>query len=312
MAKPDPEAVTASRNTVRWLRDRYGYQPIPSRMEGPNKAPIPPYRDFWEKRGPDSWVEDYETTNYQLMTGVCWGLIAIDVDGPSALDVWMNWRSTLPIPRTWEVISPSGGRHIWFSIAKTSSPVPSRWIWTDGGDHSAIELMGDRKLIVCPPSIHVKHKKPYQFIEGCSPLHIARPAEIPAWILDLPEARRKPEVIRPVLSVIPPTWTPRVGKSGFYNARDVIGVIPDKIAIAREWGVNVIDGGGPYLKCHSLGKTDSTPNASISRGTGLYTDFSTGERYTLFELGVRLGHFATWVECKIALAERFGAIPISA
>lgn len=310
MAKPDPEAVTASRNTVRWLRDRYGYQPIPSRMD--EKAPMVKFGDYWCQRGPDAWVEDYNTTNYQLMTGAHWGLVGIDVDGPSALDVWMSWRSSLNVPRTWEVASPSGGRHVWFSVPKTVKSIPSHWIWHDGGDHSAIEILGDRKLMTCPPSIHVKHGKPYQFVEGCSPLHIARPAEIPAWILTLPDVRRKPEVIRPVMSVIAPTWTPKVGNSAYYEAREVLSSIPDKLAVAREWGVKVCEGGGAYVRCHSLGKTDSTPNATISRSSGHFKDFSTGEAYTLFELGVRLGHFATWVECKIALAERFGAIPISA
>lgn len=310
MGQPDPDAVKASRAAVRLFRDRYGYQPIPSRMD--EKAPMVKYADYWCRRGPDEWVTGYNTTNYQLMTGAHWGLIGIDVDGPAALDVWLNWRSSLGIPRTWEVVSPSGGRHVWFGVPKGVTSIPSYWIWQDGCDHSAIEILGDRKLMTCPPSIHVKFGTPYQFVEGCSPIDIARPAEIPGWILTLPDVRRMTEVIRPVMSVIAPTWTPKVGNSARYDARDVLDSISDKISLAREWGVNVIDGSGPYLKCHSLGKTDSTPNATINRQTGSYRDFSTGESYTLFELGVRLGRFATWVECKIALGERYGTIPISA
>lgn len=299
--------VLASREWAKLYRHK-GFNAIPSRPD--DKRPFGLYAEFWESPYPADRFESYATANIQLVTGRRWGLIAIDLDGQEGIDHWA--RSYPRCPRTWITHSGGHGRHLWFTVPAEIKPVPSGRVWgvwepgVDGGKgawrkRAAIELIGDRKLLMVPPSIHPKTGRKYRFLAGSSPRDLAWPAPAPGWLLALPivSAPRPSVVIRP---------RPRassVSYPGRYDRDEVLDRIDDKVALAESWGLRVAGRANTsgWCPCHAIDRDDRTPSASIHEGSGTY--WEPGERsISLFDLAVRLGIYSDWREAVADLGSR--------
>jgi Bifunctional DNA primase/polymerase, N-terminal len=126
--------------------------------------------------------------NIGIRTGIASGLWVLDVDPP---DGEANIRrleaehGALPVTRT--VMTPSGGRHLWF---KYTRPVPL----SVGKIATNIDVRGDGGYIVAPPSLF--NGRVYAWSgDPQAPLAIA-----PDWLLDL--ARKRPTISERAVAAI--------------------------------------------------------------------------------------------------------------
>jgi hypothetical protein len=287
---------------------RLGYNPIPSRSNG--RGGLIPYAAFWDSPLPEEAMPAFRRTpNLQVMTGARWGLCGIDLDGPGSVAVWKAWKAEHGCPDTWTVRTGSGNYHLWFALPSWLPECPSRRagsdpLWTDGAKHSAIELLGEHGLLVAPPSLHHRTRKPYAWLPGRGPRDMSRPATVPAWVLSLPSTK-PPPVEQPLPPLRRRTAFARGGKH--YDWREVLAAIPDKVELVKGWGLRLaVDSpnAAGWIPCHAIGREDDNPSASFNRESGYYSEPFT-RRLCLFWVGVELGLFADWPEAVDAMGAEF-------
>lgn len=286
-----------------------GFNPLPSRTDA--SRPPMTYLHLWEKPASRSLFRRFpHATNIQVMCGVHWGLAVIDLDGPEALDAWDDYcRFRDPI-RTWEVGHGPAGKHVWFAVPDGVESLPKRTLWEiPGRKHVKIELLGDHSLAVAPPSVHRSGER-YAFLAGRSPLDLARPDPMPAWLVAL---ARVPAP-RPV--EIPASLSSRKGRAGReaplrYRRSDVLAAIPDPIGLAAGWGVRLAasrPNPSGWQRCHAIDRPDRDPSAAISvRGDYWDAPYGPGRSISLFDLSAALGVFPTWRDAVNGLGTIFGA-----
>jgi hypothetical protein len=300
---------------------RRGYNVVPS-SQFDNKRPVVPYAAFWETPIPDEVYGEHGLTgNFQVMTGRHWGLIVIDLDGREAIREWERWTADRGCPATWRSGHGNDGRHIWFSVDRdTTVDLSYRVVWGlwdetlrnglgDWRNHKRIDFLGDHRLVSAPPSVHSKSGEPYRFLKGPKPSTSDRPAMAPAWVLSLPDARPARPVWEPPPRPEGGTACHLVGGK-FVTFREVADAIPDKVALAREWGVRVVGGenSAGWHKARCIDREDRNPSAMVST-RGSYWESDWGRTtLDLFQLGVSLGHYADIYECKNDLAVKYGVV----
>lgn len=289
----------------RWAamyRER-GYNPLPSRPDA--KRPFVKYADTWEAAEPLPAAEfdRWGATSLQIMTGRRWRLLVIDLDGPEARERWAKMGRT---PQTWLTHSGGNGHHVWFTI-EPGPDLPKAFLWKGDGNHSAIERLCDRSLVMAPPSIHPKTGNRYRFLDQWhSPKRVAMPAPVPAWVLRL-EPITTALVPPPVQQIAhQPHRTPMRG-AGRYHRADVLAAIPDKAALAASWGLRLAGRPTPkgWVPCHAIGREDNRASAAIHRDTGTYVDRGTDLRLSLFDLAAQLGVYADGRDAITHLGESF-------
>lgn len=289
-----------------------GYNVLPSdprpHAEGGRKKPLCRFAGWWESPAPDDLFDRFPTTNIQLMTGRRWNLCVLDLDGAEAVrhvaEVWPK------LPRTWTSYHTGGGRssrHLWFRLPDGLPEKRKTLLWgVREGDgwkpHTAVELLCDRCLVMAPPSVHPVTRNSYGFERGLSPRDMVRPAVLPAWVWQIPSAEvERPQYVTPIQapSKRPPRWTFSV------DSRHLTGLITDKVALAVGWGLRLGRGGSNgWLYCHAVGREDRNPSAQFHAESGLY--WEPGRRpIGLFTLGVELGVYSDWRECRDDLASRY-------
>ncbi|WP_422923097.1 bifunctional DNA primase/polymerase [Singulisphaera sp. PoT] len=299
--------VALARNWATFYRQR-GFNPLPMRQDA--KRPLVRFARWWEEPAPADLFDQWETPSIQVMTGRRWRLLVIDLDGPEARD-WFLSRG-MPVPTTWSTHSGGDGLHLWFRLPNwLGRELPKAFLWKGEGEHSAVERLCDRSLIVAPPSIHPRTGERYRFSSKAqSPARLPMPAPCPKWILDLPPIQApRPPAATPAASFVPAKRQVDQAVVGRYQANDVLDAIGDKLSVAEGWGVRLASrsaNSAGWCQCHAIHREDRTPSASVSIETGRY--WEPGERsISLFELGVRLGVYGDWREAVADLGERFGA-----
>ncbi len=288
-----------------------GWNPLPSRSDrkGPAVAGYARYRDG--EPIPREWLEDWKQANVQVCLGVPWGLAVIDLDG-FGLFTWRAWVRRHGCPDTWTVRTGSGGTHFWFRLPSGISACPSRKVWgIPDGDHyrkhQFIELLGDKSLIIAPPSKHVDTGKAYRFVDGHGPRNLKRPAEIPQWVLDLPAIPRLETPKRPSPPLLAGSAIPLVGITTCSSDRNATMEMlepSDRMRIARAWGVRftgyVCSKG--WAECHAIGREDAHPSAGLNLQTGVYSEpFVTS--LSFLDVAVALGVARDWKEALHAIRE---------
>ena len=278
-----------------------GYQPLPSRMDA--KRPMCRFAEWWESEAPADLFDRFETTNIQIMTGRHWRLAVLDLDGREAIGHVKTWR---PLPRTWVTGTGGGGQHWWFSLPDGLEPKGKTILWQGAEKHSAIELLVDRCLVIAPPSIHPTTGAPYRFLDTRHwPFSMMFPAMLPQWLWEK-EAVRPDIPERPVLPVSPRTTPQRTGQRPDRGL--VLSAIPDKIALARSWGLRFarreMESGG-WVSVHDFNRDDVHPSARFNVNTGQF--WRPGELpMSLFDVGVALGAYRDWQEARDDLSVRYG------
>lgn len=299
----NPSDVALAAEYAEIYRSR-GLNPLPSRPDA--KRPLCRFADWWEEPAPADIFDRFPTTNIQVMTGRRWRLLVIDLDGPEAQAEWAKFGRA---PRTWITHSGGGGRHLWFRLpAEYPAPLPKAFLWKGDGEHSAIERLCDKSLVMAPPSIHPKTGERYRFLDrNHSPLRIGVPAECPTWVL-----RLKPIDLAPTVPVVPVRVhppAPRQPRPTFSLDRErILDSIPDKVGLVRSWGVRVAGRPSPkgWVPVHAIGRDDTNPSAAVHQESGSYVDLGSGLRLSLFDLGVQMGVYHDWRDAASDLEARYG------
>jgi hypothetical protein len=121
-----------------------------------------------------AWYARWPEANVGIVTGRVSGLAVIDVDerhgGASSLAETEIEHG--PLPRTPEVATGGGGRHLYF--AHPGGSMPSRVAIRPG-----IDVRGDGGCVVAPPSVHPSGRR-YVWAPGRAPDQ-APLAPVPAW-----------------------------------------------------------------------------------------------------------------------------------
>lgn len=312
---PKRASTEEHRKLVRgWVKEyrHRGYQPLPSApyvpwgepgqpAEPARKKPLVRYSQHWTStiEGDPFEKFDYDC-GIQVMTGCHWGLVVVDLDGQEAVDEWAELCRKHGKPRrTWEL--PSGsrtGKHVWFSLPRGLKRLETGPLWSatdaDGKwkKHAAIERLADNKLAVAPPSLHVVTGRRYYWYVGSDPTAITRPAMAPDWLLALPVIKPPADAPPPRPAVVPFAATAHRSRATWSQ---VLDAIPDKVAVARDWGLKFStdrENADGWVSCHAAGREDRNPSASFSPRSGRYWDTETGRSgISLFELGARMGLF---------------------
>ena len=276
---------------------KLGLTPLPSR-EDVKKPTLFTFSQYRTEAVPEAVYtpREWQTPNIQLLTGACvlghLRVLAVDLDGEEARRTFkrMCRLNGLSDKRFWITWSPSGGRHLYFSVPKGVDRVPTRMIWglatTYGRQgrpewvkHQEIKILGDGALVVAPPSIHVDHRTQqdrYQFQNGYGPKDFSRPMSAPSWLLDMPICQLPTNTIPPgvekgrgLVDDNPLDPLPSL---------DLIqdSISPDqKIDIARSWGLRFAFDSratNSWATCYSIDGEDQHPSACFHAGTGQYKD----------------------------------------
>lgn len=302
-----------------------GYQPLPS--DPSEKKPLCRFRDYWTAPAPDDLFDQFPSPNIQVICGCYWGLAVIDLDGEEALEEWETWPPLEKGKKPWISSCSADSRHLWFSIHKGRDKLSSGRLWgIPEGDgwkrHVAIERLADKKLVMAPPSRHPKKGKLYRFEHGYSPTDIKVPMLMPPWLLNKPFMKHPKDksdeqgigenlVVAPLRMVVGSCNDSLVQRLGITTS-DVLAAISDKASIACSWGLrfagNRADREG-WVSVHAVGREDRNPSASFHVDSGHYIEFRDGESLSFFDLGARLGAYATWQDCRADMARQCGLIP---
>ncbi len=275
-----------------------GLQPLPSSPT--EKKPLIRYADLWDKKAPDDLFERFPSSNLQIMAGIHWRLLVIDLDGEEAQRRWDRMGRH---PKTWVSHSGGNGIHLWFRLKEDCSiELPKAILWKGEGKHNMIERLCDRSLVVAPPSIHVKTGKRYRFLDKWhSPLGIGLPADCPVWVLRLQPIAMESVSCQAMSSterrVVIPT-SKQMDRNEVLRSIDIIG-------IARSWGIR-FDGKPTqkgWMPCHAYDRQDRTASAAIHRTAGIYVDKGSGLKLSFFDLAVAIAGFKDWREACEALAQ---------
>lgn len=324
-----------------------GYQPLPSRADG-RSPDLDSYADFWQEPFPKLSFDTQVTSNIQLMCGVRWNLIVVDLDG-IAIPAMTNIVSRHePLPETWQTHSPSGGVHLWFAPRPDQQSCTSGRIWglwdTAGGKdcnggwypHTGIEILGDKHLVTVPPS-H-RGDGAYRWVKGRSPREIAQPAVLPEWLDLMPRLPQRltgaaPAIPRAVAAsgeavavagAAPVSLTNGKWDKVRYSREEVIKAINRSramIGVAKGFGVRfaselVNDAG--WCACYARSNPgvpgrsggDEHPSASFCPATGVYMEHYDRQPISLFDLGVMAGFASDWRDVCNSLGVEYRATPM--
>lgn len=306
-----------------------GLIPLPSRSD--DKRPtMASYAEFRNSPVPDEIYTEahWRAHNVQIMTGAKTSgsrkLVVVDCDGELAHAAWLRiCKFHGYTPKTWLVKTGGGGFHYWFLLSQRIHECPTKQIWalwdtwgTDGNGawtkHAEVKILGDGALAVAPPSIHVETGRRYALsldISGERNI-FGEVSQCPSWLLSMPRAHlpRTAYDGSPKGGVGPPfSQTKNIKKCAYLGSesrRVVLDSIPDKQALAHDWGLRFA-GSKPnqhgWISCWAVERDGNRPSGSFHVETGVYFDFNTCESYSLLDLGVLLGHFADWRACLSSL-----------
>lgn len=118
-----------ARNTAVFLRVK-GKNPLPTR-EDAKRPMLDSYAQYWDIQAPASLFTPEgwpPTRNLQLVLGRAWRLLALDLDGPEAIEQLATMGP--PLPRTWVQHSGGGGQHCIFSLPPDyPDAMPKCFLW---------------------------------------------------------------------------------------------------------------------------------------------------------------------------------------
>ena len=294
--------------TSDWARHFFnlGYNPLPSRSDrkSPMLSGFARYRDGeriprqWIEKDPISGLDRWWGPNLQLCLGVSWKLMVVDLDGAASQVQWKTWTMRNKCQPTWTARTGGGGIHMYFKIPHECESLTSRILWkVESCSHSLIEILGDKRLVIAPPSIHVDSGLPYLWVPGRSPMEIERPPECPEWVRELTTI---PEpALSPTLQHLPDkrvvlASVMGMNYSGYGTVLDRLSS-DRKITLARGWGLRFArssPNSSGWISCHAIGREDIHPSASYHPESGVYWEHGRNS-ISFAALAVELGAFAS-------------------
>jgi hypothetical protein len=294
---------------ARWYAD-FGFNPLPACTHRSCPA-MTSYTKERDEGFPPELLARWWTPCVQICTGLRWNLVVIDLDGVVADDLWSGWAWARGCPPTWTVLTPGGGKHLWFRPSGKVARLAKSILWScPETRHEAIELLADGGLAMAPPSYREYpdgSRRRYVWADGLGPHEIAQPAPLPGWVLDLVPrpAPPPPPELRPLVR------GSRLLRGARLDSRAVLDAIANKAALARAWGLRIVSAVPNvkgWLRCRAIGREDRHPSAGFHAFTGYYNE-PFRLRYSLFELGSVLGPYEDWRHCRDSLAALVGITP---
>jgi hypothetical protein len=159
---------------------RRGWSVIPLRAR--EKLPALRWQAFQKRRAGAAeiagWLERWPAVNLGIVTGEISNLAVLDVDvrhGGAASLAELEARNG-PLPKTSEVETGGGGRHLYFAM-------PGQMLRSRTGLASGLDLRAEGGLVVAPPSVHPSGRR-YRWRPGHEP-ETLMPAAMPLWLLRL-------------------------------------------------------------------------------------------------------------------------------
>lgn len=277
-----------------------GFNPLPSDPE--TRHPL--MRTYVRERDHGirpHQLESWWAPNIQIALGRHWDLCLLDVDGLAGLN-WLIDRveDHGPLPPTWIIQTPRCGWHFWFAwpVVAPEAEIRVHQLWKGSGDHEGVELLGDGRLAMAPPSYRILDDgecRVYSFVAGQSPYSLPRPAPLPGWVLGL--VPPPPPALPPPPPKAPPK---RVRVCGRYGRGQVQRALTpeQRLEIAVRSGLRVVSR-RPNLRgwitCKSPYRDDKHPSGRFHPGSGVYTE-QPGAPVTVrfFDLLVTLGAYCSW------------------
>jgi hypothetical protein len=160
------------------------------------------------------WWTRWPDANIGLATGKPSGLLVVDLDGEQGLISWMRLLLDHgPVPDTIEVVTGSGGRHVYFAMFDNDLGN------TAGRLGPAIDTRGTGGYVLAPPSNHASGSA-YEWRRGLAP----GIAAVPGWIVQALSPQRETPAQRPTF---------RSGDSSRYGAAALKHTL-DRISAAPE------------------------------------------------------------------------------
>jgi hypothetical protein len=159
---------------------QYHWSVIPIRAY--DKRPLIKWQEFQQHCASVSeiteWYQQWTNANVGIVTGIISGIVVLDIDpahgGDKSVSDWEQQHG--PLPRTVEVKTGGGGRHLYFKH-------PGGLVHNKVGIAPGIDLRGDGGCVVAPPSIHPSGNT-YTWVKRHEPGEIAI-AELPTWLLKM-------------------------------------------------------------------------------------------------------------------------------
>ena len=156
-----------------------GWSVLP--VEARGKRPLVPWLEFQQRTATEreisSWFAKWPGANVGIVTGQVSGLLVVDVDpqhdGFQSLATLEREEGALP--RTVEVQTGGGGRHLYFAN-------PTVRLHNRAGIRPGIDLRCEGGYVVAPPSLHPSGAR-YRWLPGQGPQDIAL-AALPSWFLE--------------------------------------------------------------------------------------------------------------------------------
>jgi hypothetical protein len=173
-------------------------------VEPRGKRPIVRWEEFQRRRPGEQelrkWLRRHPDANLAIVTGAVSGLVVLDVDprhgGVASLARWERDHGALP--RTVEVRTGGGGRHLYFAH-------PGGEVRNRVGLAPGLDLRGDGGVVVAPPSLHPSGRR-YRWVRGRAP-DDGPPARLPDWLLEIARGEG------PVPDPLHREWRHRVGET---------------------------------------------------------------------------------------------------
>jgi len=156
-----------------------GWSVIP--VEARGKRPLVPWLEFQQRIATESeiasWFRKWPDANVGVVTGEVSQIVVVDVDpqhgGTQSLEKMQRAQGALP--RTLEVHTGGGGRHLYFSY-------PSVRLHNRVGIRPGIDLRSEGGYVVAPPSVHPSQMR-YRWLPGQGPQDLS-PEALPAWFIE--------------------------------------------------------------------------------------------------------------------------------
>ena len=231
----------------------------------------------------ERWFAKNPTYNLAIVTGSISKIIALDVDGPTAVkrveDKRMEMSANLRVALDNTMVNRtgSGGTHIIFRLEEDISDIRNKVLWSDGQAHSQILMQGNDHYIVAAPSVHPNGKS-YKWNEKIPHLitrqelsELVRLLSAPGMMRSRPqtaEIRRQlsdtqttiraliPEQMQELLSWVKPYYTPG-------NRNDIIFYLS---GMMRKDGGFILEAARRFiiLLCNSSGYSDEDLDKSLT------------------------------------------------
>ncbi len=190
--------------TAKALVDKYlqwGFNVMPAR-DG-EKIPVGKWKPYQREKYPQEEIEEWlshEKENWVVVCGAISGnLVVVDFDKPELYD---QFKKQIPeeLLNTFIVKTGKKGYHVYY---RTPEPV-------EGTKIGKIDIQGEGKLAVLPPSIHPETRRRYEIINDKEPLNIDTDAwnHIFTTIKEIAEMEKEKEVVKDKLMKIVETIIP--------------------------------------------------------------------------------------------------------